>query len=435
MIHSNLSNSKSLRKANYFLFGLTGISTIILILALFSTYKGLLPGFHSIIWLTTTTPGSPFFLSTVFGTIFIYLCIFNWHDNNTKFFLIGSYLFAVLLFIANHIQLINIPDMACIIALILWSCCIATLIRSIIKTTGNERAININLCLTLILPVIFITLTNFSLALTIIFHPKTDDILLMTVDAALGIQPSFLAGQYFAHLPMILIGIIKLIYLGLPFSLAIVYVGRFFQEKKLPLELMIEFFLIGLGGMLLYHINTGCGPINAFKTIWPQQLPVIPLHPQPQLCEGSFLPRNCLPSLHTAWSVCLWRHSLRCSRAIRIIVLICVIGTLVATLGLGQHYLVDLVMGFAFATACGGLCAINLPLKQIARRNAIIGGSLLCIIWYFLINFGLPLLRISPLIAWFCYLASIYLTAKLELALMRAQKLLPAHNRIAQDTV
>ncbi len=423
MGYSSLRNAKPLRQANYFLLALNTFLALQLVVALMLTHKGIIPGFSDIKWFSNTIFSSIFFFIALCGGIFIYASIYCYHQNNSWSFLIVGILLTTLYIVKNIFFPESTYAIANPIAIIIWLACLASLIWGTVSLKKNERDSSINLLLTFTLLPLFILASSFFLALTIIYHPNTQDTLLMAIDATLGLQPSFLAGQWFAYLPSLIILLIKTIYLGLPFALAVVYIGRYFQAKHPPFELIIEFFLIGLFGMLLYHINTGCGPINAFKPHWPQQIPIVPMQPKPELCIGTFLPRNCLPSLHTAWVVCLWRHSLPCTRRIRWLITFWVICTLAGTLGLGEHYLVDLLVGFAFASFTGGLCAINLSIKQPARYMAIVGGALICIGWYLLINFGLELLRISPFIAWFFYSSSVLLTCLLEFKLTSAQKL------------
>jgi membrane-associated phospholipid phosphatase len=60
-------------------------------------------------------------------------------------------------------------------------------------------------------------------------------------------------------------------------------------------------------------------------------------------------PRNCMPSLHTAWAVAIFVHTRRAPRLLRFAGTFWLIVTLAATLGFGYHYGVDLVAGVVFA--------------------------------------------------------------------------------------
>jgi hypothetical protein len=60
-------------------------------------------------------------------------------------------------------------------------------------------------------------------------------------------------------------------------------------------------------------------------------------------------PRNCMPSLHTAWATTIFIHTRRSPRALRIAGTFWLVATLGATLGFGFHYGADIVAGVVFA--------------------------------------------------------------------------------------
>jgi hypothetical protein len=60
-------------------------------------------------------------------------------------------------------------------------------------------------------------------------------------------------------------------------------------------------------------------------------------------------PRNCMPSLHTAWATTLFVHSRKGSRAMRFAGTFWLAATVTATLGFGYHYGADVIAGAVFA--------------------------------------------------------------------------------------
>ncbi len=97
------------------------------------------------------------------------------------------------------------------------------------------------------------------------------------------------------------------------------------------------------------------GPILAFGSwgngyeladIWPNVVPPVPDSVGPMPFDG-ITPRNCMPSLHTAWALSLFIHSRGGPRWLRWGGTFWLVGTLIATLGLGAHYGIDLVAGAA----------------------------------------------------------------------------------------
>ncbi len=80
--------------------------------------------------------------------------------------------------------------------------------------------------------------------------------------------------------------------------------------------------------------------------LWPDTPPPI-TDPQPMPFD-EITPRNCMPSLHTAWATAIFVHSRRGPRVLRFAGTFWLIATLTATLGFGYHYGVDLVAGVVF---------------------------------------------------------------------------------------
>jgi hypothetical protein len=122
-----------------------------------------------------------------------------------------------------------------------------------------------------------------------------------------------------------------------------------------------------------------------------------------------------------AWIVCLLRRSWLCDELTKICVLVLALCYLIAMFGIGAHYLIDLVVGFAFANCIGGLLSVQLSWKNTARRHAILFGGILCVGWYIIILFGLPSLQLSIILAWCIFLSSILVSFYLEWNLFREQ--------------
>jgi hypothetical protein len=65
-------------------------------------------------------------------------------------------------------------------------------------------------------------------------------------------------------------------------------------------------------------------------------------------------PRNCMPSLHTAWAVAIFIHSRKGPRVLRFAGAFWLVATLAATLGFGYHYGADLIAGVVFTLTIEG---------------------------------------------------------------------------------
>jgi membrane-associated phospholipid phosphatase len=81
------------------------------------------------------------------------------------------------------------------------------------------------------------------------------------------------------------------------------------------------------------------------------------------------VPRNAVPSLHSAWALLIWwslRYSKNWMRGLATVFLAL---TLLATLGLGEHYPIDLVVALPFAVAAMSAC-VGQYQKQLWRARS-----------------------------------------------------------------
>ncbi|WP_203350733.1 phosphatase PAP2 family protein [Streptomyces sp. S-9] len=173
-------------------------------------------------------------------------------------------------------------------------------------------------------------------------------------------DPSWLAGRLLDATAPVSTGVLHVVYGQLPLAAALVglyQLRRVAVERRFPAHHLVRTFLvIGLFGPAIYMIFPVVGPVFAYgadggawatANIWPDTLPPV-TDPQPIPFDG-ITPRNCMPSLHTAWAVTLFVHSRDGSRAMRWAGTFWLVGTLTATLGFGYHYGADLLAGVVFA--------------------------------------------------------------------------------------
>jgi hypothetical protein len=121
--------------------------------------------------------------------------------------------------------------------------------------------------------------------------------------------------------------------------------------------------------------------------------------------------RNAIPSLHMAWVLLVWWNSKGLPRWIRAIALAFVIFTVLATLGTGEHYFVDLVVAFPFALMVQALCLYTLPFRHGARGAAFIFGTFASLAWMALVSFAVPFFWVSPIISWTLVIATIVISS------------------------
>src|SRR5580704_3938399 len=219
-------------------------------------------------------------------------------------------------------------------------------------------------------------------------HPKTFDLYLYSFDSSLRVPISFLVGQAFWRWPS-LWWVCFVFYTALPLPLALVYAAHLRRTKRNALAVMIAFLVTGPLGVMFYNMLPACGPIHLFGAAFPwhplaaadaRRLRVVPV-----LLKGA---RNAIPSLHMTWVLFVWF-------------------TVLATLGTGEHYFVDLVVAFPFSLMVQALCSYSLPFRSGERRTAFLFGTFVTLVWLALLSYATPLFWISPVIPWAMIVATV----------------------------
>ncbi|MFD5269267.1 phosphatase PAP2 family protein [Streptomyces sp. NPDC058335] len=205
-------------------------------------------------------------------------------------------------------------------------------------------------------------------------RPLVLDQYVATADHALG-NPSWLVGRVVTASGPIGFNFLDFVYGQLPVAavIAALYQLRHVAvERRFPRHHLVRTFLvIGLIGPAFYMIYPVVGPIFAYGTgaehwaavslwapdmppstpwavadLWPQTPP--PLQTPHHMSFDEITPRNCMPSLHTAWATAIFIHTRKGPRVLRFAGAFWLIATLCATLGFGYHYGVDLIAGVVF---------------------------------------------------------------------------------------
>jgi hypothetical protein len=252
-------------------------------------------------------------------------------------------------------------------------------------------------------------------------HPKTFDLYLYSFDCSLRVQFSFLVGQMFArHEWLSFAGL--LFYIALPLPLALVYAANLRLKNKDAFPIVLAFLVTGPIGVLFYNIVPATGPVHIFGQRFPWD-PLSTWQAMHLILETLPVkgPRNAIPSLHMAWVLLVWWNSKGLARWIRAVALAFVIFTVLATLGTGEHYFVDLVVAFPFALMVQSICLYPLPFQHGCRRAAFLFGILASLGWMAAVSFATPLFWISPVIPWAMVIATIFVSSLLVHRLQHAE--------------
>jgi PAP2 superfamily len=251
--------------------------------------------------------------------------------------------------------------------------------------------------------VFFVFSAQHALSLANLLHPKTFDLHLYVFDGSYGFQPSFLLGRAMAH-SFLLRNTAVWTYLSLPFVMAVVYALRQPRDAQRPAwDLMTMLMLAGLGGWLLYNVVPATGPAFAFAGDFPwHSLPYRSLHKLflEQIPVAGDFPRNAIPSLHMAWVLLIYWSVRESSRWWRFFLMGYALLTVVATLGTGEHYFVDLVASLPFALAVyAAVCPDGKP-ALMSRLSVVASGLGLTLGWLLLVRFGTRWMLLSPFLPW-----------------------------------
>lgn len=266
--------------------------------------------------------------------------------------------------------------------------------RAVVARREARAAALVRLGNAAVLPMFLVAVLP-ALHLTAVWHPETYDNALYRIDAAFGGQASFALSRLFLQEP-ILDTLCRYVYLLLPIAVAALIVV---PDKRPARASMIEAFVAaGALGFAVYHLCPASGPIYAFRAVFPYATPrAEDISPLPAVLTG--LPRNCVPSLHTTWALFLVWHARPKGAVATALAVIWLVFTEMATLGLGEHYVADLVVAVPFAVAVDALARHGTPLSRPERHRPIVMGCLLVAIWVIAIRDPYAKLAGAPVVA------------------------------------
>ncbi|MFJ9076300.1 phosphatase PAP2 family protein [Streptomyces sp. NPDC102278] len=242
---------------------------------------------------------------------------------------------------------------------------------AVTRRTGPERALllkGVGLALLLVAG----RKTGYTwLLITSKTRPLVLDQYVATADHALG-NPSWVVGRMVEATGAVGANVLDWVYIQLAVAavaVALYQLRNVRIERRFPSHHLVRTFLvIGLLGPGIYMIYPVVGPIFAYGAdggqwaladLWPNTAP--PLGVPQAMPFDEFTPRNCMPSLHTAWATAIFVHSRRGPRALRYAGTFWLIATLGATLGFGYHYGADIIAGVVFTLT------IEAGLRSLAR--------------------------------------------------------------------
>ena len=237
-----------------------------------------------------------------------------------------------------------------------------------------------------------------ALDLTVPLHGWAWDPIVLGLDAGFG-QPSFVVGRLAAGHPALLT-LLSLVYLFLPVMMAAMLV----LERRRKIEsgwangresergLLRAILLAAAVGYALYHVYPVVGPGPLFGARFPYGIASLAGPPQ-RLIDVTAIadPRNCMPSLHVGWALLIYWHARALGGPARAAGAFWLVSTIIATLAMGQHYLVDLVVAVPFAALIDALAGGGAPPRKISARGQLIATTgVLLAVWYAILFLAPP---------------------------------------------
>src|SRR6266436_6783264 len=253
-------------------------------------------------------------------------------------------------------------------------------------------------------------------------HPKVLDLYLYAFDASLGLQFPFIVGQSFARWPSLRVTS-EFFYIALAIPIALIYVGRLLRLGEKAVPSFVALLATGPVGVLFYNLFPALGPVHLLRQQFPWQPistgDVSRLFVEPVKIVGA---PNAMPSLHMAWVLLVWWYSRGLSWWERAIALAFLFFTVLATLGTGEHYFVDLVVAFPFAVLMESLCEVSLTPNNRGRIIAFAFGLFATLAWLFALRYTPGIFWSSAILPWTLCAATTAASLICERQLQRAAR-------------
>jgi len=251
----------------------------------------------------------------------------------------------------------------------------ALVLAASLRRRGSSPGPDLDILLAGAVMPVLVLASRFYLDLSMLLAPVTRDVALFRFDGSLGLQASALLAASMRRLP----GaeeLARFAYAGLPLMAACAIALQLRSHRRTGAALL-GFVAIGLAGYLIYFLYPAAGPVYLLGPAFPVALPD-PAMLAPDMVPAVPAPRNAMPSLHMAWAVAMCLSVADRGPRWRLAFAAFAVLTAYATLALGEHYLVDLVIAVPFALAVHAACdAASLR----APRRALLGGAVLTAAW------------------------------------------------------
>lgn len=279
--------------------------------------------------------------------------------------------------------------------------CLAALIWrvSLCHRAGREDLVGLRLRSLLLLLLFSLMSSGPALQLSAALHPATYDVYALAFDRAAGFTGLGEFARWVDREPLASV-LLHDVYLFTPLGLLATAIMQLRGRPAHLPSMALVWTLMTLCAVTAYHFFPITGPrylfgwpdfMSALGRPWELDRPVV----------GPF-PRNGMPSMHFGWlfasCVVLWQTS----KAVwlRVLSAVVTVGVAMATIALGEHYLVDLVVAVPFVLGSLALCTLDVPWASVAKRACVLAGFGTWIAWIVLLRSGMEWILDLPWLAW-----------------------------------
>jgi hypothetical protein len=251
------------------------------------------------------------------------------------------------------------------------------------------------------------------LAISMRLTPYRYDPILCAIDGSFGFQPSFLFGQLAAH-SRVLKELQLDVYYCLVLAVGMNYAAHAeHRAASWPVDVLRAYVTCTVLAFFLYIWLPAAGPGFAFHDAFPNHPPALFQIPVRRMLLAA-LPTNAIPSVHAATAYLVWWNS-RPWKWGRIAAGAFALLTLVATMGTGEHYMVDLIVAAPFA-----LVSQAIATKGKVQVTPLLAGSGLVALWLVPARLWPSVLIGHSITVWLLALVTAGATAILARRLLRA---------------
>jgi len=254
-------------------------------------------------------------------------------------------------------------------------------------------------------------------------HPRTYDLYLYAADQGFGLPISAWTSHYLLN-HGVLFKACALVYESLPLAVSLLYAYQRSGTRPLAIRVLPAFIGGGVAVYALYNFLPAAGPYYLFGKAFPNHLPAITdLH----LVPLGEVARNAFPSMHLACALLIFWNARRLPKWAYAVSALYLALTAIATIGLGEHYVVDLVPAVSYALMMQAACAPATLRSRPEWKQALATGAAATVAWILAARFGTALFH-SIVFTWTATVATLALCG------VARHRMHPAESELEEQT-